>query len=186
MDRSPYQTLRTNETHGDIEGRSPQQLPRLRIEESAVLANRASRIGCASTSRLSILAVFLVAVFALLAILNSQPISQLGSSMPDPSEVRSCTFDECERTGCDPESAPFMCVEARIHIFYRIFRGGCSSTPWLEGGACASQCDIRTCHGKEPGPDDPTCRWRECPEEWCFPDYEFERCGTNEPFRLAE
>ena len=120
--------------------------------------------------------------FSIMFVKSTEP-TYFEAAAHEAEDVRACSFDECERSGCNAETAPFMCVAARVHWFYHITRGGCSATPWMLTG-CEDQCDIRSCQGQKPVPSEPSCKGLECPNDFCFPALDSQRCSKSHPFQV--
>jgi hypothetical protein len=102
-------------------------------------------------------------------------VPSLGSKSTTSSGVTACTFDECARSNCNAEAAPYTCLfhNGGVH-------GGCSPIPWTPE-SCTKQCDVSGCDDLAIPDSTPDCK-HECPEEWC----EMGRvCGGDAPYQCT-
>jgi len=106
--------------------------------------------------------------------------SSAGSgSSSSTSDVRACTFGECERGGCDVGSAPFLCVDPKTAYY------GCSALPW-DGDVCANSCDMETCSEAKPAEGQESCAGVQCPSDRCASDTTYQRCGAGAPYQCLK
>lgn len=87
---------------------------------------------------------------------------------------RDCTLTECYAAGCDPASAPYVCL---IHNGGP--HGGCSAIPWVVG-TCEVQCNLGICASLSIPADAPSCKNVYCGQEWCGADAV--KCGYSAPY----
>jgi len=87
---------------------------------------------------------------------DTELLSFAGTVQP----VRDCTFDECYASMCNKGVAPYTCIDGGPG-------GGCSATPFIEGGTCADQCNLGICDSLDIPEDYPSCEGVACGEDWC-------------------
>ena len=141
-------------------------------EEFAELDNVQSR-----RSKPLLLALGAVCVFAVMVAyrpsMRTAPVQDVplwGSS-----KVTACTFDECARSMCNAEAAPYTCLfhNGGVH-------GGCSPIPWTDE-TCTTQCDVSGCDDLEIPDSVEDCN-QACPKEWC----QIGRvCGSEAPYQCT-
>jgi hypothetical protein len=97
------------------------------------------------------------------------------SSTTTSSGVTACTFDECARSNCNAEAAPYTCLfhNGGVH-------GGCSPIPWVLG-TCTTQCDISGCDDLAIPDSIEDCN-QKCPEKWCAMG---RVCGGDAPYQCT-
>ena len=88
-----------------------------------------------------------------------------------------CTFDECTRSMCNAETAPYVCLfhNGGVH-------GGCSPVPWTPE-TCTTQCDVAGCDDLEIPDSVQDCN-QDCPQEWC--EVGPRLCGSEAPYQCTD
>jgi hypothetical protein len=106
------------------------------------------------------------------AVVSSLPL--MGASHEE--TARACTFDECNRSNCNHDLAPYTCLfhNGGVH-------GGCSPVPWTDF-TCTEQCDLTGCDGLSIPEDSKSCD-KDCDQEWCDTG---RLCGPEVPFQCTE
>lgn len=95
-------------------------------------------------------------------------------------ECRVCSFRECQRSLCDRQIAPFVCIEGAAH-------DGCASTSdaWIGNSVCEGCCDASNCDTTEKSFNDdvltlcPPCTQLQC-------DVFSPKCDDKDPYVCLE
>lgn len=116
------------------------------------------------------------AVLLLMARNRAVPTQVVDVSMEEKAQeyVRDCTLDECYSSGCNAESAPYMCVRHNGGP-----HGGCSPGEWI-WWTCDDQCTIEKCADMEIPEDTASCANIECGDDWCNGG---QTCGPDVPYQ---
>ena len=134
------------------------------IPKIANIKKRSSKSVFLILAGCAFVATMMVAVFSgrttTTAVTSAQleSVELLGSSN---SAAPGCTFEECRKSNCNFEMAPYMCLfhNGGPH-------GGCSAYEWTTE-TCTTQCDTSGCSLLDVPDDTDSCNSK-CTEDWCI------------------